>query len=194
MLDDARQRRRAELRRLRDRLHRARLREGLACYTIAINGTVFDMMVRLGWIDERHLTDKTTVAAAIATMLVASAENLNGAAHGRCPNCGLNGDRFRVGTKMPPNLDRCLNAVTVAIEPGEDVGAGDAVLKTADIIIRFLASARSCFAALNSDLSLAQSRGDGIIERDRLFGRIELQPFDRDLALAYSIAGPTTRL
>ena len=55
------------------------------------------------------------------------------------------------------------------------------MLKTADIIIRFLASARSCFAALNSDLSLAQSRGNGIIERDWLFGRIELQPFDGDL-------------
>jgi hypothetical protein len=80
MLDDDRQRRRQDARRARDRRHRARLRAGKACYSIEVNGAVFNMLVRLHWIDERQLADKTAVAAALATMLRTSAENLSGAA------------------------------------------------------------------------------------------------------------------
>jgi hypothetical protein len=67
--------------------HRQRLKSGRACYVIEAGAEVLDMLVRLGWIEERELVDKKVVAAALATMLLTSAENL-GAAHGRCPNCG----------------------------------------------------------------------------------------------------------
>jgi hypothetical protein len=44
---------RAELRRLRDRRHRERLRTGKACILLEIDGDVLGLLVRLGYLLER---------------------------------------------------------------------------------------------------------------------------------------------
>ena len=66
-------RRRAELRRARDARHRARRKACKACYSVEIDGSVFDMMIKLGWLAEREATDKRAVEAAISAMLVKAA-------------------------------------------------------------------------------------------------------------------------
>jgi hypothetical protein len=66
-------RRAAELRRLRDQRHRARVKACRACYTIEADGEVLDLLVRARWISEEALTDKAAVERAIGEMLAASA-------------------------------------------------------------------------------------------------------------------------
>ena len=73
MLDDERQRRRQATRRARDQRHRQRLKLGTRCYLVEIDCTVFDMMIKLGWLAEREATDKRAVERAIGEMLAASA-------------------------------------------------------------------------------------------------------------------------
>jgi hypothetical protein len=73
MLDDARQRRRAEQRRLRDRRLSARRKAGRACYTIEADAEVLYLLVKLQWIEEQQLTDKAAVEAALSAMVIASA-------------------------------------------------------------------------------------------------------------------------
>jgi hypothetical protein len=64
---------RAELKRLRDQRHRARLRAGRIVVAVELDAEIADMLVRLHWIDERLLTDRKAVAAAIAALLAEAA-------------------------------------------------------------------------------------------------------------------------
>lgn len=73
MLDDARQRRRQDARRARDRRHRQRLKSGRACYTIEGDGALLDLPLRLHWISEGELLDRRAVERALGEMLAASA-------------------------------------------------------------------------------------------------------------------------
>ncbi len=77
-----------ELRRARSRRHRERLRAGKACYVIEGDGALLDLLVWAHWIAEEALTDRKAVEAALTAMLLTSADDLSGAAHGRCPHCG----------------------------------------------------------------------------------------------------------
>lgn len=88
MLDRPDHNRRAEQRRLRDRRHRERLKAHKRVALVEFDGAILDLLLRTGWAREAELGDARAVGEAIARLLIASAENLNGAANGRCPHCG----------------------------------------------------------------------------------------------------------
>jgi hypothetical protein len=73
MLDDARQRRRQELKRLRDQRHRERLRACKAVALVEYDGAVLDLLLRTGWAREEELSDAHAVGRAISAMLADSA-------------------------------------------------------------------------------------------------------------------------
>jgi hypothetical protein len=55
---------------------RQRQRDGVACYTVTIDGSVIDMLVRLGWLRDDEATDKRQVSRAIAELLADTARKM----------------------------------------------------------------------------------------------------------------------
>jgi len=61
--------RRVELRRARDRRHRARVRAGIAVYPVELDGEALELLVKWHWVDEEDAGDKQVVGAAIGVRL-----------------------------------------------------------------------------------------------------------------------------
>jgi hypothetical protein len=55
--------------------HRARVRAGLACTTIEFSAEVVDWLVRLGWLTESEVLDRTSVGKAISKLIEDSARS-----------------------------------------------------------------------------------------------------------------------
>jgi hypothetical protein len=58
-----------ERRRLQQRLHRARARQGLGVYTVEISATLIDALITNGWLPEGAEGDRTAVSRAIERVL-----------------------------------------------------------------------------------------------------------------------------
>jgi hypothetical protein len=58
-----------ELRRRRQARHRERVRRGVALCQVEYSGEILDLLVRLGWLDERAAGDAQAVGDAIAALL-----------------------------------------------------------------------------------------------------------------------------